>query len=603
MESLRVQNRQRDLRTLVEDYTSQYSQYVATSRSIPSLLDGLKPSQRRCILSARDLGIYHNKKYLKAAKLEGDVIGNYHPHGGVSIAGLVQPFTTRYPLFEGQGNWGSPDMPGSVAASRYVEARLTKFTEDFYLDSADYADTEDNYDGRLKEITLFYPPIPGSLLTGAQGIAVGLSTYIPSHNVKDVCESLLKYIEQPCTDGYLENLMPDTCEESIILTPKHEIKKMYETGTGSISYKAKTHRESINGKHALVVDAFPPGYSKKRLETAPILEAVENGVLELVNESKEGIRYVFTSSDESILDSIEERLTNSVGYRFFIEHRGVIKCYKLKEIYDVFLEDKCDFIRRKYSDLASRETVELEYLNILLLFKQDKKYIKDMFDKTSDEVIQDIISKYNTTEKIARRIVNTTLRSLMADNLDQINTQIENLKDTLDEYNHYVEDPVYKLKKEISELLESLSYDKRRAVHIDDVSLSTEVVYRGQTLSITPSKYYYVGTPDNKVSKVSGNEVLCNNLYSEEYILEESGYKYYVLYDRKGICSMEESVLDSDNKFKSDNLVGIIGTDDLSKVHVTMGNGKTQPLADWTLRKRSSYIRMAEDNQPDIIVS
>ena len=113
---------------IVPKYTSDYSMYVATSRSIPSLMDGLKPSQRRCLLAAYDLKLWSTGKFLKAAKIEGDACGNYHPHGGVELSGLIQPFTIRYPLMVGQGNWGSPDMPGSRAASRYVEAKLSKYT-------------------------------------------------------------------------------------------------------------------------------------------------------------------------------------------------------------------------------------------------------------------------------------------------------------------------------------------------------------------------------------------------------------------------------------------------------------------------------------------
>lgn len=162
----------RNVNDIVEQYTSEYSQYVATNRAIPSAVDGLKPVHRRLLLSADDLKIYHNKKHLKVAKLTGAVLGTYHPHGGADPVGLSQWFTTKYPCFDGHGNFGSPDQPWSYAAERYIEIRLSEFAERFYLESRDYSDKDLNYDGSTEEVTQFYPPIPGSLITSAEGIAV-----------------------------------------------------------------------------------------------------------------------------------------------------------------------------------------------------------------------------------------------------------------------------------------------------------------------------------------------------------------------------------------------------------------------------------------------
>lgn len=585
---------------IASEYTASYASYVATSRAIPSLVDGLKPVHRRCIDTANDLKMYHDKKFLKVAKLEGQVMGDRHPHGGASPVILAQPFKTRYPLFEGQGNFGSPDSPDSVAASRYIECRLTEFCEKFYLNSSDYADMEDNYDGRLKEVTRYYPPIPGSLLTGSSGIAVGLSTNIPTHTIKDVCNSMLTYIKNPNSDKYIELIYPETCEESIILTPKKDIEKIYRTGEGSIQYKAKTHYESIDGKLALVVDAFPPDYRKKSLETSYIMEAVEAGNLELRNESKEGIRYVFLSNNKEVLEKVEERLVSSTGYRMYIEHNGKIKCYKLSELYDDFIESKSKYIIRKYTDLVSKNENEIKFIDILLEFKKDRDYIKSMFDKSRDEVIADIVVRYGAPKEVAIRIISSSLSSMMKDNTDKLILKRKDLVKQIDEYQGYLYDPIKKIQLDIKELLREYKDEKRRAVHIDDVQELIEINYEGVTIKAHPSSVYYVATHDNKYQKVHAAELLEMDL--NDKIVVSSEFDYYVFYDNQGLIAVNKEVMEKmDNKFRSDHLNDIIGINNLEAISIKRSNSKRViKLGDWALRTRLSYIRQV-DGDDDII--
>lgn len=584
---------------IASEYTASYASYVATSRAIPSLVDGLKPVHRRCIDTANDLKMYHDKKFLKVAKLEGQVMGDRHPHGGASPVILAQPFKTRYPLFEGQGNFGSPDSPDSVAASRYIECRLTEFCEKFYLNSSDYADREDNYDGRLKEVTRYYPPIPGSLLTGSSGIAVGLSTNIPTHTIKDVCNSMLAYIKNHNSDKYIELIYPETCEESIILTPKKDIEKIYRKGEGSIQYKAKTHYESIDGKLALVVDAFPPDYRKKSLETSYIMEAVEAGNLELRNESKEGIRYVFLSNNKEVLEKVEERLVSSIGYRMYIEHNGKIKCYKLSELYDDFIESKSKYIIRKYTDLVSKNENEIKFIDILLEFKKDRDYIKSMFDKSRDEVIADIVVRYGAPKEVAIRIISSSLSSMMKDNTDKLILKRKDLVKQIDEYQGYLDDPIKKIQLDIKELLREYKDEKRRAVHIDDVQEFIEINYEGVTIKAHPSSVYYVATHDNKYQKVHAAELLEMDL--NDKIVVSSEFDYYVFYDNQGLIAVTKEVMEKmDNKFRSDHLNDIIGINNLEDISIKRSDSKRViKLGDWALRTRLSYIRQVDGD--DII--
>ena len=579
---------------ITSEYTASYAKYVAISRAVPSLVDGLKPVHRRCINSADDLKIYHDRKFLKVSKLEGQVMGDYHPHGGANMSLLAQPFKTRYPLFEGQGNFGSPDEPDSVAAPRYIETRLTKFCEDFYLSSSDYADREDNYDGRLKEVVRYYPPIPGVLLTGASGIAVGFSTNIPPHKISDVCKSLLSYIKDPDNPEYM-NMMPETCEESIILTSKEEIKDLYKKGECSIRYKAKTHYESIEGKLALVVDAFPPDYSKKRLETSFILDAVESGDLELRNESSTGIRYVFLSNNKSILSEVENRLESSTGYRMYIEHDGRIHLYNLKEIYDHFLEAKIPYIRRKYKDLASKHRNELEFIRVLVKLKEDKNYIRTMFDKSPSEVVEDIMNKYSTSKDIASRIISSSLSSMMKDNVDKLLLKSKKLMEELNTYESYVADPMTKIILDIEDLYREYESEERRANHIEDISDLISFEYNDEVIKTTPSALFYVAKKDNTYKKVHAADLVDSDL--SELFIVSADYEYYVFYDSQGLVAVTQDTMRKlDSKFKSDHLTGLVGTNDLTELNLLRSNTKKIiPLGDWAIRSRLSYIRQVEN--------
>ena len=581
---------------ITSDYTASYAKYVATSRSVPSLVDGLKPVARRCINSADDLKLYHDKKFLKVAKLEGQVMGDYHPHGGASMTILAQPFKTRYPLFEGQGNFGSPDQPNSVAASRYIETRLTKFCEDFYLSSAEYADREDNYDGRLKEVVRYYPPIPGVLLTGASGIAVGLSTNIPTHRISDVCASFLEYLNKRDSGNYLDTILPETCEESIILTSRSEIRKMYEKGEGSIQYKAKTHYESIDGKLALVVDAFPPDYSKKRLETSFILEAVESGELELRNESSTGIRYVFLANNKDILEAVEERLISSTGYRFYIEHEGKIHQYTLSELYEDFIAARQVYIIRKYSDLIRKNLKDIEFIRVLLLFKEDREYVKSVFDKSPKEVVEEIVIKFDTNAETASRVISTSISSMMKDNAEKLKKRYEELESQNKEYREYVDNPLSRMIEEVRELYNEYKDEEKRALHIDDVSDKIDIEYRGIVLTDSPSSLYYLASHDNTYELVHMADLLeKENL--DDYIVVNAKHRYYVFYDEQGLIAVDDQTMKSmSSKFKSSKLGGIIGTDDLGSVMMKRSNSKKDiPLGDWALRTRLSYIRQVEE--------
>ncbi|HEX9945622.1 MAG TPA: DNA topoisomerase IV subunit A [Thermoanaerobaculia bacterium] len=238
-----------------------YSMYVILDRALPHVADGLKPVQRRIIYAMSELGLSANAKFKKSARTVGDVLGKYHPHGDTAcyeaMVLMAQPFSLRHPLIDGQGNWGSQDDPKSFAAMRYTEARLTAFAQAL-LSELEQGTVEwgPNFDGTLQEPRLLPARLPHVLLNGASGIAVGMATDIPPHNVGEVVAACIRLLEDrklPDDDLYETILGPDFPTEAEIITPRAEIRKIYETGAGSLRLRAAWEVE--DGE--IVVTALP----------------------------------------------------------------------------------------------------------------------------------------------------------------------------------------------------------------------------------------------------------------------------------------------------------------------------------------------------------
>src|SRR5947209_6332781 len=223
-----------------------YSMYVILDRALPSVADGLKPVQRRIVYAMSELGLSANAKYKKSARTVGDVLGKYHPHGDVAcyeaMVLMAQPFSLRYPLVDGQGNWGSQDDPKSFAAMRYTESRLTQFAQ-ILLSELEQGTVEwgPNFDGTLEEPKLMPARLPHVLLNGASGIAVGMATGLPPHNVGEIVGACIQLLDDPkLADDALYDAIPgpDFPTDAEIITSRQEIRRIYETGSGSLRLRA-----------------------------------------------------------------------------------------------------------------------------------------------------------------------------------------------------------------------------------------------------------------------------------------------------------------------------------------------------------------------------
>ncbi|MGL5388569.1 MAG: DNA topoisomerase IV subunit A [Enterobacterales bacterium] len=249
------------LHTFTENAYLNYSMYVIMDRALPYIGDGLKPVQRRIIYAMSELGLSNNAKFKKSARTVGDVLGKYHPHGDSAcyeaMVLMAQPFSYRYPLVDGQGNWGAPDDPKSFAAMRYTESRLSKYAE-VLLGELGQGTTDwvPNFDGTMQEPKMLPARLPNILLNGTTGIAVGMATDIPPHNVREVAAAAVALIDKPGSslDDLLEFVQgPDFPTEAEIITPRDEIRKIYQNGRGSVRMRAIWKKEDGSA----VITALP----------------------------------------------------------------------------------------------------------------------------------------------------------------------------------------------------------------------------------------------------------------------------------------------------------------------------------------------------------
>ena len=249
------------LKTFTEKAYLDYSMYVILDRALPHIADGLKPVQRRIVYAMSELGLSNNAKFKKSARTVGDVLGKFHPHGDTAcyeaMVHMAQPFAYRYPLVDGQGNWGSPDDPKSFAAMRYTESRLAPYSNSLLSElGLGTVDWTDNFDGTLQEPVLLPARLPNLLMNGVTGIAVGMSTDIPPHNLNEVATACIRLLDEPKAD--IDTLMehikgPDFPTEAEVITSREDIRSMYEKGMGSLRARARYEME----QGQIIVTALP----------------------------------------------------------------------------------------------------------------------------------------------------------------------------------------------------------------------------------------------------------------------------------------------------------------------------------------------------------
>ncbi len=405
-----------------------YSMYVILDRALPHVADGLKPVQRRIVYAMSELGLGVNAKPKKSARTVGDVIGKFHPHGDSAcyeaMVLMAQPFSMRYPLIEGQGNWGSPDDPKSFAAMRYTEAKLARFAQTL-LSELEQGTVEwgQNFDGTMREPKLLPSRLPHVLLNGASGIAVGMATDIPSHNVREVVAACLELLDNP--DATLAQLTkhikgPDFPTEAEIITPPAEIREMYKTGNGSIRQRAKWEVEDGD----IVVTALPfmVSGSKVQQQIAQQMNAKKLPMIEdLRDESdhEDPTRLVLVPRSNRVdLDEVMAHLFATTDlertYRVNMNMIGLDgrpRVYPLRELLTEWLEFRIETVRRRLQHRYDHVNARIHILDgYLIAFLNIDEVIRII--RREDEPKPVLMTRFKLSDLQAESILELKLRFL-----------------------------------------------------------------------------------------------------------------------------------------------------------------------------------------------
>ena len=500
---------------LVQQSFLDYAMSVIVARAIPDVRDGMKPVHRRIVYAMSESGNTPDKPFKKCARIVGDVMGKYHPHGDSAIYGalvrLAQPFAMRYTLVEGHGNFGSIDGD-EPAAYRYTEARMAKMALEMVRDiNCDIVDFMDNYDGVDQEPTVLPSRFPNLLVNGSSGIAVGMATNIPPHNLNEVIDGViaLSYDRDITTEGLMQYIQGPDFPTGAIILGKGGIREAYETGTGSIAVRSKCHIEE-RGEHGLkriVVDEVPYGVNKAlMIENIVGLcrDKVIDGVTEVRDESnKEGIRVVIEVRRDCIPEVILNQLykLTSLQSSFGIINLCLVdnapKVCSLKQMLESYLDFQIDVIERRTKFLLAKDEAR-DHIVVGLIKCHDN--IDDIVDiikasATPEEATERLMAKYGFSEIQVNAILAMNLRRLTGIETEKLQAERAQLEKNIAEYNRILsskENETEVVREELLEIKGRFGDKRRTEISMSDASIDDEDLIPEEDIVVTLSRTGYV---------------------------------------------------------------------------------------------------------------
>ncbi|MBQ4060997.1 MAG: DNA gyrase subunit A [Bacilli bacterium] len=533
-----------DLARKMKDSFLSYAMSVIISRALPDVRDGMKPVHRRILYAMDELGVASDKPYKKSARIVGDVMGKYHPHGDTAIyesmVRMAQPFSYRYPLADGQGNFGSIDGDGA-AAMRYTETRMSKIAMEMLRDlNKNTVDFIDNYDGTEKEPVVLPCRFPNLLVNGTTGIAVGMATNIPPHNMGEVIDGILALIKNPSIS--IEGLMnyikgPDFPTGGCIMGLS-QVRKAYLTGSGTLTIRAKHEvHERPNGKTEIIVTEIPYGISKTRI-LERIADAVKDktidGIVGLEDYStKEGVRISIElrrdANTNVVLNNLYKytQLQTSYGINMLALDKGQPKVLNLKEILECYVAHQIEVITRRTKYELEKAEARAHIVEGLLVALGNIDLVIQIIkkSKTTEEATQSLMSTFGLTEIQTKAILDMRLQRLTGLETDKLKEELASLKLDIANYKDILKNNQRKYDiviDELNDIKERFGDERKTEISLsDDLEIEDADLIPEEDVIITVTKKGYVKrmTVDTyKVQNRGGKGIIGAKLSDDDYV-------------------------------------------------------------------------------------
>jgi len=556
-----------DLKKTMEESYIDYAMSVISQRALPDVRDGLKPVQRRVLYSMIELNNGPDKPHRKCARIVGDTMGKYHPHGDSSIYGalvnMAQEWSTRYPLVDGHGNFGSVDGDGA-AAMRYTEARLSKISMEMLADiGKDTVDFVPNFDETEKEPTVLPARFPNLLVNGTNGIAVGMATNIPPHNLREVIGAVVKMIDnrieedrETSIEEILEIIKGPDFPTGAQILGRRGIEEAYRTGKGKIRVRAVTNIESMpNGKSRIIVTEIPYMVNKARLieKMADLVRDKKiDGITGITDESnREGMRINIELRRDAnanvVLNQLYKhtQLQDTFGVIMLALVNNQPKTLNLKEMLTYYIRHQEDVVTRrtKYELNKAEERAHI-LQGLLIALDNIDEVIKIIRGSANTPAAKaGLIERFGLSDAQAQAIVDMRLRTLTGLEREKLEAEYQELLKKIEEYRAILSDEKLLLgviKKEIQIISDKYGDDRRTSIEHDVFDLTTEDLIPDENVVITMTKLGYIKrmTPDNFKSQNRGGKGIKGMQTLEDDYIEEllmtSTHHYLMFFTNQG---------------------------------------------------------------------
>ena len=540
-----------------------YSMSVIVSRALPDVRDGLKPVHRRVLFGMHELGIRSNTAYKKSARIVGEVLGKYHPHGDSSVydtmVRMAQDWSLRYLLVDGQGNFGSIDGD-SPAAMRYTEARMKKMSEDLMADiEKETVDLQLNFDDTLNEPTVLPTRVPNLLINGASGIAVGMATNMPPHNLSEVVEGTIQYIDN--NDISIEDLIqtikaPDFPTGGIIYG-YDGVREAFLTGRGRVVLRGKANIEEINGRECIIVDEIPYQVNKAEMirKTAELVNDKKiDGISTIRDESdRNGMRIVYVLKRDAIPNIVLNKLYKytSLQSSFSVNNIALVggkpQMLNLKEMIHYFVEHRHDVVVRRTKFELKKAEERAHILEGLIKASDNIDEVIKIVraSENTEEAKKNLIKRFELTDTQAKAIVEMRLRQLTGLEQDKLRSEYDSLVKTIADLKNILENKDRRMsiiKDELIEIKEKYGDDRRSKIEYAGGDFSMEDMIPNEKVVITISHAGYIKrTPlvEYKTQNRGGVGQKASTTRDEDFLQDlfvGTNHQYMLFFTQKGKC-------------------------------------------------------------------